>query len=190
MNTIIHSDFFNAIAQNYNARMQNVEKTIQTMPRYSCIKNEERQYLRISLYYLIKQGYHVYDIPEDDTTFYRLKEKQDIVTRADINEGTKSLRTLFKGYSFPINYPILFRLSIALSLTIEETYDWFRKSGIDLASDIPEFEALGYVIKQYCNSKNKTLSNSNILDIYYKADNYFHVQHGYKSLLGPSCRKK
>ena len=100
------------------------------------------------------------------------------------------MRTLFKGYSFPVDYPILFRLSIALSLTIEETYDWFRKSGIDLASDIPEFEALGYVIKQYCSSKNKTLSNSNILDIYYKADNYFHVQHGYKSLLGPSYKKK
>ena len=79
MNTIIHSDFFNTIAQNYNVRTQKVEKTIQTMPQYNCIKNEERQYLRISLYYLIKQGYHVYDIPEDDTTFYRLKEKHTLL---------------------------------------------------------------------------------------------------------------
>lgn len=187
---IVHSDSFKTISQNFNTRMQHIEKNIQTMPQYGCLKNEERQYLRISLYYVIKQGNHVYDSPDCDTTFYRLKEKQELITRADINEGTKSIRTLFKGYSFPLDYPILFRLCIALSLTIEESYDWFRTCGMDLSSDIPEFETLGYLIQKYCTSTNAELSNMDILEIYCEANDYFHIEHGYKCLLGPSCKKK
>ena len=108
--------------------------------------------------------------------------------RSTVHENDKKLKALFNGEHYKVTPAALFRLSVALSLTFEEAYDWYLAWGYDLSSDAYQCEEFAKLLHKYCIKSGHSLEVSDIHERLYQADLYSQIHH--LGILYPRERNK
>lgn len=168
------------VASKHNSRLININEKINSMQSLALIKNEKRNNLKIGLYFLISHNYKIvlkrnakgnrkYQIVTED--------KKLLCLRSTVHENDKKLKALFNGDHYKVTPAALFRLSIALSLTFEDAYDWYLAWGYDLSSDAYQCEEFAKLLRKYCIKSGHSLEVSDVHERLYQADLYSQIHH-------------
>ena len=102
------------------------------MQSLALIQNEERTDVQLRTYYSIKLKYKVVLKKKNNKAYYQVRDIEHLSILSNVHKNSPAVKALFNGYSYNVGISVLFRLCIALCLTFEESYDWFRMWGYEL----------------------------------------------------------
>lgn len=174
------ASYLKNVALKHDSRLININRKINSMQTLALIKNENRNSIKMGLYFLIAHHYKV--VLKRDPKGIRsyqieTKDKQILCARSTIHENDKKLKAIFNGARYKVTQAALFRLSIALCLTFEEAYDWYLIWGYDLSSDAYQCRDFAMLLCKYCVPSGHTLDISSVHERLSEADLYSQINH-------------
>ena len=152
-----NSSYVKNVAQNHNSRLINIQEKINSMQSYALIKNEKRTHIQLSIYYLIKNQYHVVTKKDNRNTTYQIKDLERQSILSSVHKNSPALKALFNDYNYTVGVSVLFRLCIALCLSFEESYDWFRVCGYELNSSLKQWQNISNLLIFYTKNSESNL---------------------------------
>jgi hypothetical protein len=119
------------LLSNFFERQKLRTKCINSNPEFAIIRNEACEHLQLGLFLLIRSGYRV---SIQNSGYYKIYPKKKLLESTYLNPTTNAIFTLFCGYDDSISPSSMLQLSIALSLCVEDAFDWFLVCGFNLSS--------------------------------------------------------
>ena len=116
---------------NFFERQKQRMKCINSNSEFAIIRNETCEHVQFGLFLLIHYGYH---ITMQKSGYYKFSPKKNLIEATYLNPTTNAISTLFCGYDDTMSPSTMLQLSIALSLSIEDAFDWFLVCGYNLSS--------------------------------------------------------
>lgn len=148
-----HSEESDYLLNNFRQREKYRTNIIENNPKYSIVISETRIHLKLSLYFLIRAGYQVY---KKSNNTYFISKKSELLDRTLLSPKTKSISTILCGSNDPYTERVLFQLCIALSLSLEDSFDWFLYFGYNLNATTYKWKGyLHMLFLTQCSLKEK-----------------------------------
>lgn len=135
-----HYEESECLLDNIKQREKYRRNIIEHDSTYSIVKKEQCKHLKLSLYFLIREGYVVY---KKDNNSYHISKKNKLLERTLLSQKTKSISTILCGGDDPYSARILFHLCVALSLPLADSFDWFFYFGYNLSATTDKWK--GYL---------------------------------------------
>lgn len=145
----ITSSYLNYVALNHESRINKIKEQIKSMQSLALIQNEERTDVQLSIYYLIKHKYKVVLKKKNNKAYYQVRYIEHLSILSNVHKNSPAVKALFNGYSYNVGISVLFRLCIALCLTFEESYDWFRMWGYELNCNSHKWRIIANLLAKY-----------------------------------------
>lgn len=124
-----HYEESNCLLNNLKQREIYRLNVIKNNSKYSIVNQEKQKHLKLSLYFLIREGYRV---SKKENNTYFISKKYELLERTLLSQKTKSISTILCGGDDPYSARVLFHLCIALSLPLADSFDWFFYFGYNL----------------------------------------------------------